>query len=100
MKPKKKYNVVPNIPAALESLLKLAYNIRFSWRGEIRDIFRRIDPGLWMECRHNPVLMLGLVNQDRLEELSRDQGFMAQLDRISEDFDRYISRPKIQALGR
>ncbi|MBN2419312.1 MAG: alpha-glucan family phosphorylase, partial [Deltaproteobacteria bacterium] len=98
MKPKKKYNVVPNIPEALESLRKLAYNIRFSWRGEIRDIFRRIDPGLWTECRHNPVLMLGLVSQDRLEELTRDQGFMAQLDRVSQDFDRYLSRPKIQAM--
>ena len=69
MKPKKKYNVVPNIPEALESLRKLAYNIRFSWRGEIRDIFRRIDPGLWTECRHNPVLMLGLVNQDQNRSL-------------------------------
>ena len=98
MKPKKKYNVVPNIPEALEPLRKLAYNIRFSWRGEIRDIFRRIDPGLWTDCSHNPVLMLGLVSQERLEELSRDQGFMAQLDRISQDFDRYLSRPKIQAL--
>ena len=98
MKPKKKYNVVPNIPEPLAPLRKLAYNIRFSWRGEIRDIFRRIDPGLWTECGHNPVLMLGLVNQSRLEELSKDQGFMAQLDRISQDFDRYISRPKIQAL--
>ena len=98
MKPQKKYNVVPNVPEPLESLSKLAYNIRFSWRGEIRDIFRRIDPGLWTECNHNPVLMLGLVNQDRLEELTKDQGFMAQLDRVSQDFDRYISRPRIQAL--
>ena len=91
MKPKRKYNVIPNIPEQLEPLRKLAYNIRFSWRGEIREIFHRIDPGLWTECKHNPVLMLGLVNQDRLEELSQDQGFMAQLDRISQDFDRYIS---------
>ena len=97
MKPKKKYNVVPNIPEALEALRKLAYNIRFSWRGEIRDLFQRIDPGLWTDCKHNPVLMLGLVSQDRLEELSRDQGFTAQLERISQDFDRYLSRPRIKA---
>ncbi len=97
MKPKKKYNVVPNIPEALEALRKLAYNIRFSWRGEIRDLFQRIDPGLWTDCKHNPILMLGLVSQDRLEELSRDQGFTAQLERISQDFDRYLSRPRIKA---
>ncbi len=97
MRPKKKYNVVPNIPEPLESLRKLAYNVRFSWRGEIRDLFRRIDPGLWSECRHNPVLMLGLVNQDRLEELTNDQGFMAQLERVTQDLDRYLSHPKIDA---
>ncbi|MBN1907278.1 MAG: alpha-glucan family phosphorylase [Deltaproteobacteria bacterium] len=98
MKPLKKYNVVPNLPITLEPLRKLAYNLRFSWRGEIRDIFRRIDPGLWTECRHNPVLMLGLVSQERLVELSKDQGFMALLERVSQDFDRYLSRPRIQSL--
>jgi starch phosphorylase len=97
MKPKKKYNVVPNIPEPLKSLHKLAYNVRFSWRGEIRELFRRIDPGLWMECRYNPVLMLGLVSQERLEELTEDQGFMAQLERISQEMERYLSHPKIDA---
>ncbi len=95
MKAKIRYNVVPNLPNRLEVLRRVAYNVCFSWKGEIRDIFQRVDPGLWEECGHNPVLMLGLVGQGRLEELSRDQGFVAQLDRLSEDFDQYISNPRI-----
>ncbi len=98
MKPKKKYNVVPKLPASMESLRNLAYNLSFSWHGEIRDIFQRIDLSLWTECGHNPVLMLGLVSQKRLEELSEDQGFMAQLNRVTQDFNRYLSQPRIQAM--
>lgn len=98
MKAKIKYTVVPNLPRQLETLRRLAYNLCFSWKGEIRDIFQRIDPKLWVECGHNPVLMLGLLGQDRLDELSRDQGFLAQLDRVGQNFDRYLSKPRIQTM--
>ena len=98
MKAKLKYNVVPNLPPQMEALRRLAYNLCFSWKGEIRDMFQRLDPRLWVECRHNPVLMLGLLSQEILEELSNDQGFLAQLDRLSEGFDRYLSQPRIQAM--
>jgi starch phosphorylase len=97
VKPKIKYNVVSKLPPELEPLRRLAYNLCFSWKGEIRDIFQRIDPGLWVECGHNPILMLGLVRQERLNELVNDQGFMAQLERVSQDFERYISRPRNKA---
>ncbi len=98
MKAKIKYNVIPNLPQQLESLRRLAYNLCFGWKGEIRDLFQRIGPRLWEECGHNPVLMLGLVSQDRLDELSSDQGFQAQLEQVSQDFDRYLSQPRIQAM--
>ncbi len=98
MQPKIKYNVVPKLPPELEALRRLAYNLCFSWRGEIRDLFQRMDPQLWTDCRHNPVLMLGLMSQERLEELSGDQSFLAQMERVRQDFDRYLSQPRFQAL--
>ena len=97
MKAKIKYNVTPRLSSQLETLRRLAYNLCFSWKVEIADIFQRIDPRLWVECLHNPVLMLGLVSQERLDELAEDQGFLAQLERLSQDFDRYLSQPRIQA---
>lgn len=96
MKPKIKYSVTPALPSNLESLRNLAFNLCFSWKGEINGIFQRIDARLWQECGRNPVLMLGLVDQGRLEELARDQGFLAQLERVTQDFERYISQPRIQ----
>jgi starch phosphorylase len=98
MRPKSKYNVVPRLPSRLEPLRGLSYNLCFSWMQEIRDLFQRMDPKLWTECAHNPVLMLGLINQERLEEMSRDQGFLAQVERVSQDFNRYLSQPRIQAM--
>ena len=83
MEAKIKYSVVPKLPSQLEMLRKLSYNLCFSWKDEIRDVFQRIDPGLWSDCKHNPVLMLGLISQERLNELTKDQGFLAQLERVS-----------------
>jgi len=95
MKPKIKYDVIPNLPGNLEVLRRIAYNLCFSWNDDIQDIFQRMDPRLWATCKHNPVLMLGLISQERLDELSRDQGFVAQLERVAHDFDRYLSRPRV-----
>ena len=97
MKAKIKYNVVPNLPSQLEILRSLAYNLCFSWKDEIWEMFQRLDPGLWVECGHDPVLMLGLISQGRLDELARDHGFVAQLERLGQDFERYLSQPRIQA---
>jgi len=97
MKAKIEYSVVPNLSTRLAPLRELAYNLCFTWKSEIRELFQRIDPGLWSTCRHNPVLMLGLVSQERLDELSQDQGFLAQLDRVHHEFGRYMSQPRIQS---
>ncbi|RLC30969.1 MAG: alpha-glucan phosphorylase, partial [Deltaproteobacteria bacterium] len=97
MQPKFEYRVIPNLPEQIETLRRLSYHVCFSWKGEIRDLFQRIDPWLWEECNHNPVAMLGMVSQARLDELSRDQGFLAQLARVEQDFDRYHSQPRIHA---
>jgi len=97
MKAKIKYDVVPNLPDNLEILRRIAHNLCFSWNDDIQDLFQRMDPRLWGTCRHNPVLMLGLISQERLNELAHDQGFVAQLERVAADFDRYLSQPRVQS---
>jgi starch phosphorylase len=44
-----------------------------------------------VQLAHNPVYMLRAISQERLEELSADAGFLAQLDRVHEDLGRYLS---------
>ncbi len=97
MKAKVTYDVVPNLPENLEVLRQIAYNLCFSWNDHIQDLFQRMDPKLWTTCRHNPVLMLGLIRQERLDDLAQDQSFLTQIERVAQDFDRYLSMPRVQS---
>ena len=95
MKAKQEFKVVPRFPEKLKPLQKMAYNVLFSWQSGIRDIFQRIDPKLWEDSGHNPVLFMGQVKQERLECLVEDLGFMSQFEETVNRFDVYMQTPKI-----
>ena len=75
----------------------LAYNVIFSWHSQIRDLFQRIDPKLWADTGNNPVLLMALVDQKRLDELEHDSGFTSQLDEVAHRFDVYMKTPPREA---
>lgn len=85
------FRVVPVLPERLAGLRELAYNVLWSWDEEIRAVFTRIDLTLWNETDQNPVLMLGRVSQQRLEELARDEGFLGFYDRTLEHLRAYLA---------
>ncbi|MFO7447506.1 MAG: alpha-glucan family phosphorylase [Ignavibacteriaceae bacterium] len=76
------YYVVPSLPENLEKLRELAYNLHWSWNPDARELFRRLDNELWTNTNHNPVMMLGNINQERFNEVAHDDGFLAHLDRV------------------
>ncbi|BAZ12902.1 putative glycogen phosphorylase [Calothrix sp. NIES-4071] len=90
MQPIRTFNVSPSLPSRLEPLRKLAYNLHWDWSVEAKDLFRRLDPDLWETSRHNPVLMLGTINQARLTEVVEDEGFLAQMDRAAQQLEDYL----------
>ena len=90
MQPIRTFKVSPCLPKPLESLRKLAYNLYWDWNFEIKDLFRRLDPELWESSRHNPVLMLGTIRQERLNEVAEDEGFLAQMERASQQLEDYL----------
>jgi starch phosphorylase len=91
MQPICTFTIVPSLPTKLERLRELAHNLWWCWNLEAIDLFRRLDRELWEESGHNPVLMLGTIKQERLEEAAEDEGFLAQLERVYRQFDRYIN---------
>lgn len=94
MQPALKFvEVRPVLPPALAALEPLAYNIMWDWVPETRSLFHRIDPELWTETGHNPVALLGRMDQRRLDELSADVGFLSQLGRAKAELDRYLAGP-------
>lgn len=93
MKPVQVFHVVPSLPAPLEGLRELAYNLRWSWDHETIELFRRLDSDLWESSGHNPVRMLGLVDQAQFEATARDESFLAHLARALEQLRGYVSNP-------
>ena len=93
-----KYNVLARLPERLKTLEKIAYNLWFSWHHDVAHLFRRMDPDLWDTSKHNPVYMLGNINQERMDELAADAGFLAQMDRAYEELERYLAvKPSFHA---
>src|SRR5512139_1871870 len=90
MKPAFTFTVIPRLPASLERLRELAYNIRWAWNHDTIALFRRLDSDLWETSGHNPVRMLGTIDQKRLEEAEANESFVAHLNQVLEDFDNYL----------
>ena len=91
MKPVHVFNVIPSLPAALEGLRQLAFNLRWAWNHDSIELFRRLDTDLWESTGHNPVLMLGTIDQAQLEAAAKDDSFLAQLDRLVKEMASYLS---------
>ena len=90
MKPVATLTVTPSLPDELKILEELAYNLRWTWDPETAELFRRLDPNLWEVTYHNPVRLLGEVDQDRLHQLTEDPGFLAHLKRAAESLHTYM----------
>src|SRR5499427_6756769 len=86
------YNVTPILPTALEPLREMSFNLWWTWEPAARRLFRELDPELWNRTNHNPVRMLQLSRQSRLEELAQDKNFVRELKQVFEEFEKYLGR--------
>ncbi len=85
------FTVVPRLPEPLTKLRDIAFNMYWCWNPDAIEIFYRIDRSLWDASNQNPVLLLGRVSQDRLEELARDAGYLNQLGRVAASLEEYMA---------
>jgi len=91
MKPLRTFFVEPPLPDRLAVLNEMAHNVRWTWRAEMRELFRRADRDLWESSGHNPVRMLGEIAPSRYAELAGSEAFLAELDRVEADFREYMA---------
>ncbi|KPK73796.1 MAG: alpha-glucan phosphorylase [Phycisphaerae bacterium SM23_30] len=94
MRTARSFVVVPSLPDNLKPLKEIAYNLWWTWDHDAIDMFRRLDRELWKASNHNPVMMLGKMKQERLEKVSRDDGFLAHLERVCKKMDAYMRGPR------
>lgn len=86
------YNVMPTLPPGLEPLREMSFNLWWTWEPAARRLFRHLDPELWNRTNHNPVRMLQLSRQARLEELAQDKAFVRELKQVFEAYEKYLGR--------
>ncbi len=84
------FTVTPNLPEPLQPLLQIANNIWWSWNVEAISLLQRVDPDLWDTHHGNPIAVLGTLSAERVAELEKDRAFLAHLERVKGDLDRYL----------
>src|SRR5580700_1946146 len=85
------FQVVPSLPEPLQGLRSLAFNLRWAWDQDAIECFRRLDRALWEDTNHNPVRMLGAIDQEQLRDAAQDEVFLSQLDRVVRGLESYMN---------
>ncbi len=88
-----KFVVTPNLSGPLTPLMDIAHNLWWTWNVEAINLLRRVDPDLWDKFEGNPMAVLGSLPAERVAELSKDKAFLAHLERVKGDLDRYLTMP-------
>ncbi len=91
MRPIRTFTVVPALPPALEPLREVAMNLRWAWDHDSIELFRRLDPELWITSRRNPVRLLSRLDQERLEEAAADEDVLAHLQQVRDSLTEYVT---------
>jgi starch phosphorylase len=87
------FQVFPTIPEPLAFLETLSRNLWWSWKKEAEELFRRIDPRLWENSGRNPILFLTQIDSARLEDLARDDSFLAHMQQVKNYFTKRVVEP-------
>ena len=85
-----KITVNPQLPKRVGELLDIANNLWWSWNSEFLRLFKEIDSDLWETVGKNPVKFLKLVSQDKLEDIAKNEEFLAKYDEVVNHFNSYM----------
>ena len=74
-----------------DKLTEIASNLWWSWQPEVTQIFREVDPKLWSELSHNPILLLKEYPPDALEQRARDSMLHSRVNWAYRRMHEYLS---------
>jgi starch phosphorylase len=83
------YTVKPKLPKSLIPLEEIARNLWLSWNFDAVQLFIRLDYDVWLQSQQNPVRALGMVSQERLAHMAKDDSYLAALNEVYERFLKY-----------
>ena len=83
--------VTRHLPGELEGLETLCKNLWWCWNDRAKSLFRYVDPELWHDSRHNPMVILDQVSLKRYKQLARDSQFLDKLHSVLDEFNGYMA---------
>ena len=86
----KELTVKSSLPEQLKCLDEIAHNMWWVWNYEARDLFRDLDPELYHEVKHNPVMLLERLSFARKEEIIKDKALMKRVKMVYDLFRKYM----------
>jgi starch phosphorylase len=81
-----------SLPKRINRLSGLAYNLWWTWHPDAQRLFMRLDPILWEDTYHNPVLFLRRIERAKLNAAMNNRYYLDAYDRHVQDFDLYMQR--------
>ncbi len=87
-KPSQKFD----LPKRIARLGELAYNLWWTWQPEAGRIFGKLDYDLWERLGHNPIRFLQEASRERMEQIAKDEDYLALYDALFEKFDAYFTK--------
>ncbi len=86
----KELTVKSSLPEELKCLDEIAHNLWWVWNYEARDLFRDLDPQVYHDVKHNPVLLLERLSFARKEAIVKDKALMKRIKAVYELFRAYM----------
>jgi starch phosphorylase len=83
------YTVKPKLPNSLKPLEEISRNLWLSWNFDAVELFIRLDYDVWLQSHQSPVRTLGVVTQERLAEVAKDDSYLAALNEVYRRFLKY-----------
>ena len=83
--------VTRHLPEKLSRLEKLSKNLWWCWNESAKDLFHSIDPEVWHQSGHNPLVVLDTVSIKRFQQLSEDEDFLSRMKKVLDEFDAYMA---------
>ena len=83
--------VTRHLPEKLSRLEKLSKNLWWCWNESAKELFKSIDPEVWHQSGHNPLVVLDTVSIKRFQQLSEDEDFLARMKAVLDEFDTYMA---------
>ena len=82
--------VKSRLPEELKCLDEIAHNLWWVWNYEARDLFRDLDPELYHDVKHNPVMLLERLSFARKEAIVKDKALMKRIKAVYDLFRAYV----------